>query len=370
MTRNRRAGLFALAVLACGVGLAPHGRAGISPDGRRRGRTPEELFALREPGLCHPRLLGRYAPAHLLFARRGAGGRPPGPRRRLSLRPGRAGPVLQRAAGAAGAPLRLAGRLRPRRIPGPPPGVRGGRPGHPENRVGQEMGRGPQEGRQGRLRSLRPDDGRIRRRPIRAFPARPWPSCIAPSGTARSRPPSATTSPACSPPSTASSGRNPSRATTSTGSSCSATAPTAPNRSGRSRSSTAPTPRTCGSTWPTTRRKPAAACSPSSTTPTSRAGRCSPPRPRAASPLTRNTRPCGPASSPSPKPASPRATARRRRSCRPRTRSPTSSAGTRPTSSAWSRPRRKCSPTTTSAPRSSWAWSTRRSSASTRSSSA
>ena len=122
-------------------------------------------------------------------------------------------------------------------------------------------------------------------------PRGPGASCTAPSGTVRSTPPSATTSPACSPPSTASSGRKASRATISTGSSSFATAPTGPSRSCRSRSSTAPTPRTCGSTWPTTRRKPAAACWPSRTTPTSRAGRCSPPRPGPASPLTRNTPP-------------------------------------------------------------------------------
>jgi len=49
------------------------------------------------------------------------------------------------------------------------------------------------------------------------------------------------------------------KGTTSTGSWSSATAQTGPSRSSPSRSSTAPTSRTCGSTWPTTRRRPAAA---------------------------------------------------------------------------------------------------------------
>ncbi len=56
--------------------------------------------------------------------------------------------------------------------------------------------------------------------------------------------------------------------------------------------------------------------------------------PGPANPWTNDTPRCRPASSASRKPASPRATAKRRRSCRPTTSLPTSSAGTRPTSSA------------------------------------
>ena len=96
-------------------------------------------------------------------------------------------------------------------------------------------------------------------------------------GRVLTRPPTATTSPVCSPHSMATSGRPTRVATTSTAWSYFVTMPARPVRCYRSGPlSTATIPGICGKRWRPTRKRPAGRCWQSRTTATCRTAGCSP----------------------------------------------------------------------------------------------
>ena len=202
---------FGLGAPGAGPGA---GAAGRDPQGRVPG--PEGVLALRRAQLPDPRVLGRHPPAHQRVPGRGRVRDPAGPRVRVPLRARRGADRLGGPQGQALAAARLPGHRRPLGQHGLLPRPVLGEAGDAGRSDRQALVR-PGPGRRGERRQGGPRDHRLvlaGQVPEGArVPAR-IPGLPRRLGQGPSRPRRSTTTPAASPPSSATSGPRRSRPAT------------------------------------------------------------------------------------------------------------------------------------------------------------